>query len=65
MIKTIWDWISCFWCFGGGFVLSVMCFILSWKLSLSVFCLWLCTWIIIALITIFRYQERETNRKQK
>jgi len=49
MIKKIWEWISCFWCFGGGFVLSMMCLIFSWKLALILFCLWLLSWIIVVL----------------
>ena len=44
-MKKIGQYLLMFWLFGGGFVISLGCFILSWKIALGVFCVWGCTWI--------------------
>ncbi len=44
-MKKIGQYLLMFWLFGGGFVISLGCLILSWQISLGVFCFWGCTWI--------------------
>lgn len=71
MLKKIFDAVSIFWCFGGGFFISILCLIWSWKLSLAILCLWGCSWIIVGMVCLSdkthikskkKYENRIRNR---
>ncbi len=69
-MKKIGQYLLMFWLFGGGFVISLGCFIVSWKIALGVFCAWGCTWIASMIYWGFKARvlyliEKEKSDKAK
>lgn len=49
--KDIFYFILMFWIFGGGLILALLGLVISWKLTLIIFCAWVCS-VIFALIWV-------------
>lgn len=45
-LKDIFSYIGMFWLCGGGPTLSLFGLIISWKLSIALISVWICSWII-------------------
>jgi len=68
-MKKIGQYLLMFWLFGGGFVISLGCLIMSWKIALGVFCAWGCTWIASMIYWGFKARvlyliEKDKKAKQ-
>lgn len=48
MNKVI-SWITLFWLWGGGLLISLLGLILSWQTALTIFCLWCGCWVVVFL----------------
>ena len=64
-MKKIGQYILAFWLFGGGFVISLGCLILSWQIALGVFCVWGCTWVVSIIYWCFQVKVIYLIEKEK
>lgn len=65
-LKEITKFLSWFWFFGGGLVLSLLGLVWTWKLALIIFCVWGGSLIIIVVVAVGEIiSEREEAKKQK
>jgi len=48
-VRETLNYVCWFWFLGGGCALSLFGFVWTWKLALSIFCIWLCS-LIVALL---------------
>lgn len=62
-LREILGYIIWFWCFGGGFFIGLLCFILTWKLAVAVLCIWGCSlvtfflWLMCEVVTKDSYKK--------
>jgi len=64
-MKKIGQYMLAFWLFGGGFVISLGCLILSWKIALGVFCVWGCSWVASIIYWCFKARVLYLIEKDK
>ena len=64
-MKNILQYLLAFWFFGGGFVISLGCLILSWEIALGVFCFWGCTLVASIIYWYFKIKTLYLINKAK
>ncbi len=64
-LKNIAELMLISWLCGGGFFISLLCLILTWKLSLVVFCVWTISCIVAIMIIVTQLHQKDNFTKGK